>query len=49
MTVVTEIAIFDLLPGVDLLSPNSSTIVHLKDGFNILEQAKGFIRLFWVT
>lgn len=49
MTVVTEIAIFDLLPGVDLTDHGSVTLAHLQTAFNVLKQQKGFLQLFWVT
>lgn len=49
MTVVTEMTVFDLLPGVDLVDHGSATFAHLQTAFNVLKQQKGFLQLFWVT
>jgi hypothetical protein len=49
MPVVTEIAVFDLLPDADLFGTDSPSLVHLKASFSILKQQKGFVQFFWVT
>jgi hypothetical protein len=48
MTVATELIIFDLLPGVDLLDRDSLAAQHFQTVLSILTQQKGFLRHFWV-
>lgn len=48
MTLTTEIAIFDLLPGADLLDHGSQASQHFRAVLEILRQQRGFLRLFWV-
>jgi len=48
MTLATEITIFDLLLGVNLLDSDSQASQHFQAVLDILGQKRGFLRHSWV-
>jgi hypothetical protein len=49
MPVATEVGQFNLLSSVDLTQPDSPAIKHLQKVFQIVKQAKGYVRAYWVS